>query len=100
SEAVAARTPVLASRIACTEAILGADYPGLFPLGSTEALADLLLRVEEEPRFLAELGRRCSARRGLLSPRREEAAWRSLLGEIQRRSGRAVTDRGGRHATS
>lgn len=82
SEALAAGTPILASRIACTEAILGDDYPGLFPFGSTRALAYLLQRAEEEPRFLAELRRRCRARRTLVSPARERAAWRALLREL------------------
>jgi putative glycosyltransferase (TIGR04348 family) len=82
SEAIAAGTPVVASRIACTEAILGKDYPGLFPFGSTTRLARLLRRAEEEPRFLAELARRCRACRPLLSPARERSAWRSLLREL------------------
>jgi len=83
SEALAARIPILASRIACTEAILGEDYPGLFPVGSTRALARLLRRVEEDPRFLAELARRCRARRTWVSPARERAAWRGLLRELR-----------------
>jgi putative glycosyltransferase (TIGR04348 family) len=83
SEALAAGTPVLASRIACTEAILGADYPGLFPLASTEALARLLERIEEDPSFLADLTRRCRARRRIVSPAREKAAWRALLRELR-----------------
>jgi putative glycosyltransferase (TIGR04348 family) len=82
SEALAVGTPVLASRIACTEALLGADYPGLFPFGSTRSLARLLARVERDPTFLADLARRCRARRPLVSPAREKAAWRRLLGEL------------------
>src|SRR5439155_26777664 len=53
SEALAAGTPVIASRIPAMEAILGRSYPGLFPLGSTEGLA----------RLLAELGRQVRMRR-------------------------------------
>jgi glycosyltransferase involved in cell wall biosynthesis len=83
SEALAAGTPVLASRIACTEAILGADYPGLFPFGATEALARLLDRIERDPSFLADLARRCGARRSIVSPTREKAAWRALLRELR-----------------
>jgi glycosyltransferase involved in cell wall biosynthesis len=84
SEALAAGTPVLASRIACTEAILGEDYPGLFPFGSTRALARLLARVERDEAFLGELARRCRGRRALVSAARERSAWRSLLREIGR----------------
>ncbi len=82
SEALAAGTPVLASRIACTEALLGPDYPGLFPFGSTPALAALLARAEREPAFLRELARLCRARRSLVTPAREKGAWRSLLREL------------------
>jgi len=79
SEAIAAGTPVLASRIPAMLAILGSDYPGLFPLGDTRALARLLRRVEEDDRFLAGLRRRCIAARPALSPAREKAALRSVL---------------------
>jgi putative glycosyltransferase (TIGR04348 family) len=85
SEALAAGTPVLASRIACTEALLGADYPGLFPFGSTRGLARLLARAEQDPRFLADLARRCRARRPLVSETRERAALKNLLRELLRR---------------
>lgn len=79
SEAVAAGTPVLASRIPALLAILGPDYPGLFPFGDTRALARLLRRVEEDARFLAELRRRVIAVRPALSPAREKAALRGVL---------------------
>ena len=82
SEAVAAGTPVVASRIPSMEAILGEGYPGLFPLGDERALAALLLRAERQPAFLADLRRRCLALRPLLSPARERAALRSLLAEL------------------
>jgi putative glycosyltransferase (TIGR04348 family) len=82
SEALAAGTPVVASRIACTEALLGEDYPGLFPFGSTAALAQLLARVERDAGFLRDLARRCRARRSMVSPAREKTAWRALLREL------------------
>jgi putative glycosyltransferase (TIGR04348 family) len=82
SEALAADTPVVAARIPCTEALLGGDYPGLFPVGDTRALAELLARAEREPRFLAELARRCRLRRAVVSPAKERAAWRALLREL------------------
>jgi glycosyltransferase involved in cell wall biosynthesis len=43
SEAVAARVPLLASRIDGTVGLLGRDYPGYFPVRDTAALI-LLLR--------------------------------------------------------
>jgi putative glycosyltransferase (TIGR04348 family) len=82
SEAVAAGTPVLASRIPAMRAILGSDYPGLFPFGDTRALTRLLRRVESDPRFLSDLRRRCLAARPRLSPAREKAALRAVLADL------------------
>jgi putative glycosyltransferase (TIGR04348 family) len=79
SEAIAAGTPVLASRIDCSRALLGDDYPGLFPVGATRELARLLSRAEREPAFLAELTRHCRTRRPLVSPRAERHALERLL---------------------
>ncbi len=45
SEAIAASVPVLSSRIPGSVGILGADYPGYFPAGDTDALAVLLARA-------------------------------------------------------
>jgi hypothetical protein len=67
------------------QAILGRSYPGLFPFGSAPALARLLGRVEEDAAFLAELRRRCQARRGVVSPEREKAALRAILQDLARR---------------
>jgi len=84
SEALAAGTPVIATRIDAAEAILGRSYPGLFPVGSTDGLARLLVRAEREPGFLADLRRRCRARRGVVSEGREMSALRNLLHEVAR----------------
>jgi putative glycosyltransferase (TIGR04348 family) len=82
SEAIAAETPVLASAIPAMRAILGDDYPGLFPFADTRALAALLRRAEHDPHFLAALRRRCLTVRPRLSPARERAALRSLMAEL------------------
>jgi putative glycosyltransferase (TIGR04348 family) len=82
SEAVAAGLPVLASRIDGSVGLLGADYPGYFPVGDTAALARLLERIETEPAFLARLRQAVVRRAGLFRPAREQAAWKSLLAEI------------------
>lgn len=82
SEAIVAGVPVVASRISGSVGLLGEDYPGLFEVGDTQGLAQLLSRAETDPDFLAELGRRCAARRHLFSPERERAAWRRLLDEL------------------
>lgn len=82
SEAVVAGLPVVASRIDGSVGLLGADYPGYFPVEDTAALRELLLRAEAEPAFYAELQARCAARRPLFTPERERAAWASLLAEL------------------
>ncbi len=83
SEAVAAGLPVVATRIAGSVGLLGADYPGYYPVGDTAALRDLLLRAEADPAFSAELEARCAARRPLFTPERERDAWASLLRELE-----------------
>ncbi len=82
-EALAVGVPVLSTRIGGTLGILGVDYPGLFPVGDTQALADLLMRVESNPNFLADLRRRCAEKAELVEPARELECWRSLLQELK-----------------
>jgi len=48
SEAIAASRPVLSSRIDGSIGLLGTDYPGYFPPGDTQALADLLVATASE----------------------------------------------------
>lgn len=79
SEAAIAGVPVLASRVDGNVGLLGADYPGYFPVGDTEVLARLLRRLEAEPRFAARLGKALAKRIPLFRPTREIAAWRRLL---------------------
>jgi len=81
-EAIACGTPVIASDIAAARAALGADYPALFPVGDTCALAALLARAETDPTWLRSLARHVRARRPLFAERTELAAWRALLAEL------------------
>jgi putative glycosyltransferase (TIGR04348 family) len=82
SEALAASVPVVASHISGSIGLLGADYPGYFPVGDTEALAALLERAEREPPFYAALQARCAALAPLVEPDRERQAWAALLQEL------------------
>lgn len=82
SEAVAAKVPILASRIDGSVGLLGRDYPGYFPVGDTVALARLLQRVESEPRYLSRLQHAIARRASLFCPAREKAAWRKLIREL------------------
>jgi putative glycosyltransferase (TIGR04348 family) len=82
SEAVVAGVPVLASHMDGNVGLLGAHYPGYFPVGDTQALTTLLQRLEYEPRFVARLDKALARRAPLFSPKREVAAWRRLLADI------------------
>lgn len=82
SEAIVAGVPVLASRISGSIGILGPDYPGYFPVEDTQALAELLLRAEEEPAFLKRLQSWCKPLASLFSPARERQTWSCLLEEL------------------
>ena len=83
TEALAARVPVIASRVPGNVGMLGRDYAGYFPVGDERALARLLWRAESEPEFYARLKRQCDARRELTRPAREKNALRSLLREFE-----------------
>jgi putative glycosyltransferase (TIGR04348 family) len=83
SEALAVEVPVVSSRISGSLGLLGADYPGYFPYGDTQALAGLLQRAETDPAFYDDLRTRCRELRGLIEPERERRSWEQLLGEIR-----------------
>jgi putative glycosyltransferase (TIGR04348 family) len=83
SEAIAASVPVLSSNIPGSVGILGDDYPGYFPAGDVQALAELLSRAEEDASFYRTLRRRCRALRPLVRPTRERESWRRLLRELR-----------------
>jgi glycosyltransferase involved in cell wall biosynthesis len=84
SEAAVAGVPVLASYMDGNVGLLGADYPGYFPVGDTPALARLLDRLEREPAFAARLAKAVARRATLFRPARERTAWRRLLAEVVR----------------
>ncbi|MBE7204764.1 MAG: TIGR04348 family glycosyltransferase [Parafilimonas terrae] len=79
SEAVAAGLPILATDIPGTRGLLGPEHPGYFPVGDDAALAELLLRVEEEPRFLHHLHALGAERAKLFTPAREREGLRRVI---------------------
>jgi putative glycosyltransferase (TIGR04348 family) len=82
SEALVLGVPVISSRIAGSLGLLGADYAGYFPVGDTQALADLLLRAESDTDFYDTLCKQCAQRRPLFEPARERQSWQELLREL------------------
>lgn len=83
SEAIVAGVPVLASRIDGNVGILGDDYPGLFDVGDTRALAKLLDRAETDATFLDELRSRTKRLAFLFEREGELRAWEDLITELQ-----------------
>lgn len=82
SEAIAAGVPVIASRIPGSIGILGADYPGYFDVGNSQALATLLELVEIDSGFYRTLQEWCRGLGPLVEPARECQAWKGLLREL------------------
>jgi putative glycosyltransferase (TIGR04348 family) len=82
SEAIVDGTPILASRIPGSVGLLGADYPGFYRCGDTEALRSLLLRAEADPTFYSKLLCRGAKLSALFRPVRERASWRDLITEL------------------
>ena len=83
SEAVMAGLPVIASDIAGSVGLLGADYPGYYPVQNEGVLRERLLRAESDGGYYAELVGACAARRQLFTPQQEYAGWEELLDDIQ-----------------
>ncbi|HED64893.1 MAG TPA: TIGR04348 family glycosyltransferase [Planctomycetes bacterium] len=82
SEALASGVPVVATSIPGSLGILGGGYPALFPPGDAPALANLLVRCEEDSDFYGELLLRCDRLSEQLDPQRELDSWASLLEEL------------------
>jgi len=79
SEAIAAGLPVIASRIAGSVGLLGADYRGYYPVEDHLALARLLARAESDREFYRTLQRQCRALAPQFRPARERESWRRLI---------------------
>ena len=86
SEALACSIPVISSRISGSIGLLGEDYPGYFPVGDTQALADLLHRLESDQSFYLSLKAWCHRRKEIVSPDREKQSWECLLQKISART--------------
>ena len=83
SEALVAGVAILASMISGNVGLLGADYPGYFPVGDEKALAELLNRAEADPKFLDSLEYACSQLAPGFMPEYEAEAWRKVIEEVQ-----------------
>lgn len=85
-EAITAGTPVLASFMSGNLGMLGSEYPGYFPVGDADALAQRLATLARDPAELLPLRRACKSIAHLFTPHRERSALRRLIIELQRRA--------------
>jgi putative glycosyltransferase (TIGR04348 family) len=84
-EAAAAGVPVIASRISGNVGMLGASYPGYYPLADERSLARQIRRAALDPLYYARLKRLTAARRTLFRPAAEREGLRELLAELEGR---------------
>lgn len=82
SEALVRSVPILASQISGSVGLLGAHYPGYFPVADTLAVKYLLERVETDTGFYNKLMDWCARRVELVHPACEQQAWEKLLNEF------------------
>jgi len=82
AEAVVCGVPVISSRIPGSIGLLGEDYPGFFPVGDTQALAQSLYRAETETTYYESLVARVDHLRPLFDPSLERVTWRHLLEDL------------------
>lgn len=82
SEAVAMGVPVKGTAIDGNYGLLGADYPGLVPVGDAAALAARIDELESRPSTLADLEERVAALRIRTDPETERSGWRAVLAAI------------------
>jgi len=82
SEAIAADTPIVATRNDATTSLLGDDYPGLFSFGETGELTTLLLRCESDPSFCTQLLEAARLHLAACSAARKQENWGHLLAEL------------------
>lgn len=82
SEATVAGLPVIASDIVGSIGLLGEDYPGYYPVKDTDALRELLIKAESDPKFIQLLEQHCDQRAKLFSPEVEGRQWKELLDKM------------------
>ena len=79
SEALVNGVPVLSTGNHGSIGMLGADHPGLFPIGDARALFHLLARAEQDAAFYRSLEDASERLAPLYTRERERAAWEALL---------------------
>lgn len=83
SEACVNRIPVICSEIDAAIGLLGADYPGLFPVQDTAALTRRLHQAESSSAFLEDLKSRVENRSDQFRPATERDQLKQMLQQIE-----------------
>ncbi len=81
SEAIACGVPILTTPTSGAVGILGEDYPGYFPFGQEQRLAELFERCEFDPGYFHLLKAACDSLAPICQPAREAAKWGEFLAE-------------------
>jgi putative glycosyltransferase (TIGR04348 family) len=87
-EALRIGVPVLASRISGNLGLLGASYPGYFPLGDERALARLITRAASDRNFYGALKAHVKKLRPMVAPQAEARALLAALKGLPASAGR------------
>ena len=82
SEAIMVGLPVIASKIDGNVGLLGADYEGYYPVEDQNALRALLIRLEDDPKFLKRLATQIHALKPMFTEQRELAEWKRVLSSL------------------
>jgi len=87
-EAVVDGVPIVASRIEGTTGLLGTRFPGLFDVGDTVRLRELMLRAETDPRFIRTLQQAGERVSPLFTPQHEREGLERLFDILAEGHGR------------
>ena len=82
SEAIVGGVPVIASDIDGNIGLLGRRYGGYYKVGDEGDLQTVLLRAENDPKFLSNLTRQVEALAPKFVPEREQESWRELIEKL------------------
>ncbi len=82
SEAIVAGVPIIASDIPGNTGLLGRNYPGLYPVGNEDALAEMFMKAENDLVFLKRLEKACNKLRPKFSKKCEASKWNDLIKRV------------------
>lgn len=81
-EAIQTDLPIIASQVPGNIGMLGADYPGFYPVQNPQALAEKIRKAMDDKVFYQALAQKLKARQFLCAPAREKATIDNLLKEF------------------